>query len=102
MKKIITLAILIASLNTNAQSHHHNQKDLGNRFTVGAGGVAFILMGALKTPEQRWVVDASSPNTNSYNQHGYWRTEKIYENPERSACVITGVILTTVSLTIKF
>ena len=105
--------MICLSLTASAQSHHkHSQQDLKNRWIVGVGGAAFTLFGALKQPEQRWVSQGSyhvgqtiptNMTTNSYgNQYGYWRTEYLWENPVRSACVITGVILMTVSLTIKF
>ena len=101
MKKIIVLvALTFTTLQAPAQ---HRRERFGSETRVGfaIGGAAFILASALETPERVWV-SSPSQNTNSYGKPGYWRQQKFYENPNKVACLLTGLTLAICSISIKF
>ena len=107
MKKIILSIALIAIIsNSNAQSRHRKEH-YGTETKIGLGlgiaGAAFILAGALETPERQWT-PSSTPTQirNSYNQSGSWGWQPFYQNPNRMACLITGLTLAICSISIKF
>jgi len=105
MKKIIVLvALTFTTLQAPAQHRHKSvQFGTGERIGLAIGGAAFIMAGALETPERQWTPSSTPTQTrNSYNQSGSWGWQLFYQNPNRMACLITGTVLLICSISIKF
>jgi len=106
MKRIIILlALALATITSSAQSHRHRNVQFGTGERVGfaIGGATFILAGALETPERQWTPSSTpTQSTNSYNQYGKWGWQPFYQNPNRVACLVTGITLMICSVSIKF
>lgn len=103
MKKLIILTILSFLLSSNqSEAQHRQQKIEGGSIIVGSiAGGAFILMGALQKPDEKWIQDPNGTFINK-NQIGYWRNETFFEDRNRVAAVLSGVFIIGMSIKITF
>lgn len=104
MKKILLLTILglILSLSeSKSQNRRYSSDDVQvSPVVLGViSGGAFILMGALQQPDEKWI-ESSSGTFYNKNQKGYWRNETFWEDRNRVAAVLSGVAIIGFSITI--
>jgi len=102
MKRLfILLALNLLILNTSQAQYRRVQVEAGPVIVGGIAGGAFILMGSLQQPDEKWIQDPKGPFYNM-GQKGYWRNETFWEDRNRIAAVATGLFIFGASITIKF
>lgn len=108
MRKIIIMLTMILSISvsqSNAQSKgrkYQGEYEISPRLTGAIAGGAFIIAGLLQRPDDVWVSDPNSQLVNSYGERGYFKQQKIWECPVRSATIGTGLLIIGFSFTYKF
>lgn len=101
MKNIIIIILgLLLSFKSEAQQRRRAEVNAAPVVGALAGG-AFILMGALQQPDEKWIQDPNGPFINK-NQRGYWRNEKFFEDRNRVAAVASGIFIFGMSIKINF
>lgn len=102
MKKIIFLTLLGLLSYNQSEAQYRKRKVETTPIILGSvAGGAFILMGGLQKPDEKWIQDS---NGSFYNmgQKGYWRNETFWEDRNRVAAVFSGIFIIGMSVKINF